>query len=143
MGGAVFLSCWLFGLRHSRTGACRLLGSTRSWCQNGNLWESSSQSIFSGSSATSVLAPPHSDPEPIPTSPGDPPRLIGRSSPSSYGITALFWVPVYMKPCVCPPRVESLFPSVLWSSCTQAPLVFKAKCSGIPPPDARSSAWGA
>ena len=35
-----------------------------------------------------------------------------------------------MKPCACPPRVESLFPPVLWSSCTQAPLAFKAKGSG-------------
>jgi len=27
MHGAVLLSCWLFGWRHSSTGACRLLGS--------------------------------------------------------------------------------------------------------------------
>ena len=35
-----------------------------------------------------------------------------------------------MRPCVHPPRVEFLFSPVLWSSCHQAPLAFKAKCSG-------------
>lgn len=29
-GGAVFLLCWLFGLRYSGTGVCRQLGATRS-----------------------------------------------------------------------------------------------------------------
>ena len=46
------------------------------------------------------------------------------------GVTALPWVPVHVKTCACPARVESLFPPVLWSSCTQAPLTSKAKCSG-------------
>ena len=45
------------------------------------------------------------------------------------------WVLVHMRPCVCPPRVESLFPSVLLSSCNQAPLAFKAEYSGS------SSSW--
>ena len=36
---------------------------------------------------------------------------------------------------VCPPGVELLFPPVLWQSCTQAPLDYKAKCSG------GSSSW--
>ena len=40
---------------------------------------------------------------------------------------------------VCPPAVESLFPPVLWSSCTQAPLACKADALGAPPPDARPS----
>ena len=31
MGGAVFSVCWLFGLRHPRTGAYKLLGGARSW----------------------------------------------------------------------------------------------------------------
>ena len=35
-----------------------------------------------------------------------------------------------MKSCVCPPRVAFLFPPVLWSFCDEAPLTFKAKCSG-------------
>ena len=35
-----------------------------------------------------------------------------------------------MKPCVCPPGVESLFPTILWISCSQSLLAFKARCSG-------------
>ena len=56
--------------------------------------------------------PTPSEPQLTPASPGDPPRLVGRSSPSSYGVTVLGWVPVYVKPCGLPPRVESLFPPV-------------------------------
>ena len=41
-------------------------------------------------------------------------------------------VPVRMRPCVGPPKMESLFYLVLWSFCSQALLVFKAKCSGDP-----------
>ena len=37
---------------------------------------------------------------------------------------------MHLKPCVCPLRVEFIFTPVLWSSCTQALLAFKAKCSG-------------
>ena len=72
----------------------------------------------------------HSELQPSPASPGDPPRPLGRSSPGSYGVTALCWVQVLVVPCVHPPRVESLFPPALWGSCPQDPLVFKAKCSG-------------
>ena len=39
-------------------------------------------------------------------------------------------VPVCVRPWTCPPRVESLFSPVLWSSCTQTSLPFKAKYSG-------------
>ena len=72
---------------------------------------------------------PHSEPQLTPTSPGDALRPTGKSGPGSYGVTALVWVPVYMKPCVRPPRVESLFLPFLWIPCTQAPLASKAKCS--------------
>ena len=61
--------------------------------------------------------------------PGDPPRTTGRSDPDSYGVSALPWDPVHTKACVCLSRVVSLFPPVLWSSCAQAPLALKAKCS--------------
>ena len=47
----------------------------------------------------------------------------------------LSWVLVHRRPCVYSPRVESLFPPVLWSSCDQVLLAFKAKCSG------GSSSW--
>ena len=73
---------------------------------------------------------PHSEPQLTPTSLGDPPRPAGRSGSGSYVVTALPWVPVHVKPYVHLSRVESLFLSVLCSSCTQAPKAFKAKCSG-------------
>ena len=63
----------------------------------------------------------HSKPQATPTSSAGPLRPLGKSSPGSYGATALCWVPVHMRPCVCPPRMEFLFPPALWSSCTQAP----------------------
>ena len=61
--------------------------------------------------------------------PGDPLRPAGRSVPDSYGFPALSWSLVHMKPCVRPPRVEFVFPSVLQSSCPQASLAFNAKFS--------------
>ena len=68
--------------------------------------------------------------QPTRASPGDLPRPLGRSSPGSFGDTALCWVPVHMRPCVRPLGMESLYPSTLLGSHTQAPLAFKAKCSG-------------
>ena len=59
---------------------------------------------------------PHGEPQPTPANPRDPPRSAGKSGPGSYGVTALPWFPVHVKSCVHPPRVESLFPPVLWSS---------------------------
>ena len=40
------------------------------------------------------------------------------------------WVLVCMRSCVHPPRMESLFFPVFWSSCCQVLLAFKTKCSG-------------
>ena len=34
---------------------------------------------------------------------------------------------VHTRFCLCPPRVESLFPPFLWKSCNQIPLVFKVR----------------
>ena len=56
-------------------------------------------------------------------------KTLCRSGPGSYGVTASSWIPVHVKLCVYPPGVESVFPSVLWSSCTQTQLAIKAKCS--------------
>lgn len=109
MRSNVFLSCWLSGLRHSSTGACRLLDRAKSWCQNGDLCENSCQSILSRATASSVLAPSSV----IHGQPSYSPRLTGRSSPTS---STLCWIPVYVSPL----RLESLFHSVLWSSCPQA-----------------------
>lgn len=82
--------------------------------------------------------------------PRRPSRPAGGSGPDPSGVAALACVPVHVKPCVCSPRVESLFPRFLW---TQAPLTIKAKCSGdsssqclntLPPPPPRlcTLMWG-
>ena len=78
---------------------------------------------------------PQSGPQPSPASPGDPPRQTGRSGPGSCEITAFALGPGARGSLCAPLRVESLFPPILWSSCNQAPLVFKVKRSG------GSSSW--
>ena len=46
-----------------------------------------------------------------PASTGDPPTLAGGFGSLSCGVTApLLWVLVYVRFCLCPPRLESLFP---------------------------------
>ena len=134
--------CCLFGMWHPSITACWLLGGPRSWHQNGKLRESSLWWTFPGASAIIILAPTV-EPQVTPTSPGDPLRPSGSSGPISCWVTVLPWVPVSMKPCVHHPNMESLFPLVLWSSCTQGLLAFKAKCFGAYPPDARLPGWGA
>ena len=42
----------------------------------------------------------HSELHSTPASPGDPPKPLGKSSPGSYGVTALCWVPVHVRPWV-------------------------------------------
>ena len=79
---------------------------------------------------------PYNDPWSPAFFPGDPPRTAIRSDPVSHGASALPWDPVHMKVCVCLSRMGSPFPPVPWSSCTQAPLAFNARCSkGLSPSD--------
>ena len=91
---------------------------------------------------------PCSEPQPPPASAGDPPILGGRSGSVSYGVTAPSpWVPMRTLLCLCPPRVESLFPPVLSKSCNEIPLAFKVWFSGISPsrcwtPRLGSLTWG-
>lgn len=68
-----------------------------------------------------------------PASPGRHSRGLQVTVPGAHGVTALPGFPVLMKPCVPPPRVESLFP--LWHSCSQAPLGFKSQMLLFPVPD--------
>lgn len=88
---------------------------------------------------------PHHDLQPTSASLGNPQRHINKSGPGSYGVTALPWVIVLVKPCFQPPRVEFLFPQVLQSSYTLTPLAFIAKCSGsfswCQKPRLRSMIW--
>ena len=69
---------------------------------------------------------PCGEPQLPPASAGNPPTLAGRSGSVSYGVTAPFpWVLIRTLLCVCPPRVESLFPPVLSKSGNQISLAFK------------------
>ena len=57
------------------------------------------------------------------------------------------WVPMHTLLCVCPPRVDSLFPPVLSKSCNQIPLAFKVWFSGnssshFRTPSLGSLTWG-
>ena len=71
---------------------------------------------------------PQSEPQ-LPPTPGDPSKL-DESGPGSYEVITFALCPSYTRTGVHPPRVESLFPPVLWSSCIQALLAFKTNCSG-------------
>ena len=53
----------------------------------------------------------HSKPKLTPIFSGDFPRPADIYGPDSYGTTALLCGPMHVKPCVCHPRVESLFPN--------------------------------
>ena len=77
---------------------------------------------------------PHSEPNSTHHPPGDSLSTAVRSAPGSYGVTVLLYILVHKKPCVCSPRGVSFLP-VLWSSCAEALLTFKARCSG------GSSSW--
>ena len=62
---------------------------------------------------------------------GGPPTLAA-SFPSVFcGVAApLLWVLVRAKFYLCPPRLKSLFPSVLWKAYNQIPLALKARFPG-------------
>ena len=91
---------------------------------NGRLWGGSCQGVFPRTSAASVLVLMVSHIHP---------RLCRRPSNTSryvwfsllWGHCSFPWAPVHTLLCVCPPRVESLFPPVLSKSCNLIPLAFK------------------
>ena len=57
--------------------------------------------------------------------------LAGSFGSVSCGVTApLFWILVHTKFWLCPSRLESLFPPVLWKSYNQIPLAFKVRFPG-------------
>ena len=64
------------------------------------------------------------------TSTGDPPIPAVSLVPSLMRSLLFSWVLVHTRPDMHPPTVEFLFPSVLWNSCNQTPLAFKARFSG-------------
>ena len=60
--------------------------------------------------------------------------LAGGFGSVSFGVTAPFpWILVCARFCLYPPRLESLFPPVLWTSCNQIPLGLRF-CWRLPVP---------
>ena len=103
-----------------------LMGGAR-FSQNGHLQRKAWLLNIPESFAFNVL--PSQQATFTPVFPGCPPRTAVRFDLGSYGDLALPWDPVHMKVHVCLLRMGSPFPPVLWSSCTQGPLAFSAKCS--------------
>ena len=76
---------------------------------------------------------PHPCDEPLlnHTSTGDPPTPADSFGSVSCGVTAPFlWVLLHARFYLCPPRLESLFPPLLWTSCNQISLAFKVRFLG-------------
>ena len=120
MGGAGFPPCWLLGLRWPNTGAYlgSLVGlravSRRAHAKEyfpelllpvslSSLWDTATPCLCRRPSNTSWS--------------------VWFSLP--WGHCSFPWVPMCTLLCVCLPRVESVFPTVLLKSCNQIPLAFK------------------
>ena len=120
MAGAVFPPCWLLGLRWPNIEAS--LGSLLGLMADSV--RAHTKEYFP------VLLLPVSLSSQWDTAT---PRLCRRPSNISryvwfsllWGHCSFPWAPMCTVVCVCPPRVESLFPPVLSKSCNQIPLAFK------------------
>ena len=133
MDETVFLPCWLFALRqHPSTGAYScwvgpgLGAKTQARClTQGEFIQLNTSQYFHHQCLC-----PQGEPQ-LPPSPQETlqDQQVGLAHAPMESLL-LPWVLVCTRPCVCPPRVESLFPLVLWSSWNQALLAFNAKCSG-------------
>ena len=125
-------SCFVVWPRGPSTGAYGLLGGIRSWCQM-------AASRRAHASERSLMSPlPGSLSSQWASHPTPPQQTLLRPAGMTHGpMKSVHFCPGSQ--CthtrVCPPGVELLFPPVLWHSCTQAPLDYKAKCSG------GSSSW--
>lgn len=143
MGRTVLLHfCCLFDLRHHSTGASGLLVGVRFWCQKIVASETAYANDYSP-----VPPPPvslsHSEPQPLPAFPGDPPKPEGGFTPGFYEVTAFFLqVLVCMVSCPCPLWLVFLFLPVLWSFCLKPHYFSKPNTLGIPPTNTRAIDWG-
>ena len=108
---------WLFGLRRPSP------GSTGSMV---GLMVTSKRVYAKGQ----LPVPPCGDPLPTHFSTGGPPILADSFGSVSCGATASLWVLVCTKFCLCPPKLESLYPLVLWKSYNQISLALKARFPG-------------
>ena len=87
---------------------------------------------------------PYGGPLLIHTSTGNPPTVPGRFCSVFCGLTVPFlYAFTCTRFCLCPPRLESLFPLVLWKSYDQILLAFKVRFPGDSSPFVRSPDWEA
>ena len=120
MGGAGFPPCWLFGLRQCNTGDC--LGSLVGLMTDSG--RANAKEYFPALLLPVSLSPPWAIATPcLCRRPSNTSRLVWFSLP--WGHCSFPWVPMHTLVCVCPPRVESLFPPVVSKYCSQIPLAFK------------------
>lgn len=127
MGGAVFLPCWLFDLWCFSSEPYRLLSGSRSWQPPGELTLMNALQNYHCPcvcSCSELQLPPLT---PLPQ--------------ETLQYQQVTWPWILRSPCffplgpgvqetLCsPPRVEFLFPPVLWNSCRQTPLTLKARFS--------------
>ena len=137
MSVAMFLPCFLFHLSCPSTWTC--------WMGNTGIDVKMAMSMRAHTNEYSPVHPlPVSlfpqESQQTPTSPGDPPRPSLAWEPMK---SLLFpWVPVYMRTYVDPPVPEFLFLPIPWNSCNQAPLAFKARCSGGSSPWCQTASLG-
>ena len=126
MGGTVFPPCWLFGLKYPITGVYRcwwgqiLMLMYQERCQPSDEY---SQICF----PSAFMFPERATATPCQLKRGT--LQTNRSGLGFCEVTAFAQGPGAHETCVYFPTVESLFPLVLWSSCNQALLAFKTKCS--------------
>ena len=120
MGGVGFPPCWSFGLRQPNSGA--YLGSLVGLMADSG--RAHAKEYFPELLLPLSLSPWWATAIPcLCRRPSNTSREVWFSLPS--GHCSFPWVPMHVLLCVCPPRVESLFPPVLWKSCNQIPLAFK------------------
>ena len=90
--GLFFPPCWLFGLRYPSTGACWLLGGTKSWWNMqppGGLTP-----IGTPQNPAASVFYCYSEPQPPTTFTGDPPVLLSRLTWFFYKVTVFFFAPL-------------------------------------------------
>ena len=121
----MFPPCWLFGLKCPCTGAYRLLGGTKSLCQNGGLEESSHQWLLPSTSATSVLAPQWATGDPLPLQETLQDQQVGLAQASKKSLLC-FGRSVHKTFCVSSKSGVSVSP-ILWSSLHSSPSDFQSQ----------------
>ena len=141
MCGAVFLPCWLFGLKSPSTGAHKLLTGARSWYwwpKENVCWDLNTPGYFCHQHFWPLREPQLA----IPATPPQKTLLDQEVSLSrSYKVTP-FSMGLGAQETLCvPPQVEFFFFLVLWSSSINLCRPSKPNTQQVPPTNARFSGW--